>query len=131
MRAGLVVSLLVVAGGCGPSVEPRLSDIEEKVFAGCATSGCHSAADREGELVLAPGQSWAALVGVPAKTEEAKEEGWLLVSPGSPEDSFLILKLQARVEPRFGVPMPWGGPALDEDVIAAIETWIRDGAKDD
>jgi mono/diheme cytochrome c family protein len=47
-----------------------------------------------------------------------------LWKPGNPDDSLLIRKLKGRA----GARMPLRKPALDDDVIAKFETWIKEGA---
>lgn len=49
------------------------------------------------------------------------------VIPGDAPNSILYKKLLAT--PPFGVRMPEGGPYLPDSTIAAIATWINEGAK--
>ena len=49
------------------------------------------------------------------------------VVPGDAANSILYKKINAA--PPFGVRMPEGGPYLPDSTIAAIATWINEGAK--
>ncbi len=55
------------------------------------------------------------------------DNGAVLV-PGKPEDSLLVKKLRGTAD---GERMPMGRPALADETIAAIETWIALGARFD
>lgn len=121
---------LLALAACGP--EPRLSSLQEELFTPrCATGPCHSAETAAGELVLTPGRTHAMLVGRAARTEEARAEGRLLVVPGDPAQSFLLEKLDPALAPSFGVPMPWGEPALEQELRDVVAEWVRLGALDD
>ncbi len=62
---------------------------------GCATGGCHDAATASAALDLGDlHTAYAALVGQPASTAVAAENGWIRVRPGDPERSFLVRKLE-------------------------------------
>jgi hypothetical protein len=53
-----------------------------------------------------------------------------LVDPGNPDDSFLIMKLEATGPgSATGAPMPRNYEALDADQVALITRWIAEGAK--
>lgn len=115
----------------GRAIQPTLSDIQAKIFTpGCATSGCHDAtfAARSGELDLSEGASYEQLVRKPA----AIKAGEVRVVEGSPQTSFLIIKLvrmwQADAPVDFGDPMPSGTP-LTAEQLQAIQDWIADGAQ--
>ena len=47
-----------------------------------------------------------------------------VIVSGDPEGSILLRRIRGEIQPS----MPLGGPALSSEQIAAIETWIRDGA---
>ena len=57
----------------------------------------------------------------------------LLVDPGNPDNSFLLVKIEAEELDSHvdGSPMPLLLPRLDADELAAVERWIADGATDD
>jgi hypothetical protein len=115
-------------GGAAPGT---FSSIAENVLVPrCATTACHSgnppptaptSLDRE----LAYGQ----LVDVPSIQAPAL----MLVEPGAPERSYLVLKLRGIAGDAGGVPtpMPTGDTLLDEAEIQAIEAWIAVGAPND
>ena len=132
--------LLLGALGCGtvksptePPPEPSggtaltFSQIQAQIFTPtCAKAGCHSAAAASEGLVLEAGQAYGLLVGRPASGNGSLAR----VEPGSPERSYLILKL--RGDPGItGERMPLGGPYLTSDQIAGIAAWIRAGAPND
>ena len=137
--AGVALLLmLLLAAGCGTVKSPTeppsasgggaaftFSQIQREIFTPtCAKAGCHAAATASEGLVLDAGQSYALLVGHPAS-----EQGSLArVEPGSPERSYLILKL--RGDPSIsGQRMPQDGPPfLTADQIDGIAGWIRAGA---
>jgi PKD repeat protein len=95
----------------------------------CSTGSCHGGTSPTGDLRLSPGHSYATLVGMPS-------EGSLLarVDPGSPEMSFLYLKVAAKtlgepLMPGEGSMMPRGSrPALTAAHLEALRLWVLDGA---
>ncbi|ACG72206.1 conserved hypothetical protein [Anaeromyxobacter sp. K] len=115
----------------GGAVPGTFSSIAENVLVPrCATTACHSgnppptaptSLDRE----LAYGQ----LVDVASMQAPAL----MLVEPGAPERSYLVLKLRGTAGDAGGVPtpMPTGDTLLDEAEIQAIEAWIAVGAPND
>jgi hypothetical protein len=62
-----------------------------------------------------------------------RSEKKLLVVPGDPEASALILKVERTdLEPKVdGDPMPWNIPRLSAQELENLRRWIADGAKDD
>ena len=129
---------LLLLAGCGTVKSPTepppaaeggvaftFSQIQREILTPtCAKSGCHNADTAQEGLVLEAGRSYGLLVG-----HAASEQGSLArVEPGSPERSYLILKL--RGDPSIsGVRMPQDGPPyLTTDQIEGIAGWIRGGA---
>ena len=53
-----------------------------------------------------------------------------LVSPGAPDTSYLVLKLEGSGPCSVGAREPFGGPPLPEADIATIRAWIAAGAPD-
>jgi mono/diheme cytochrome c family protein len=51
-----------------------------------------------------------------------------LVEPGKPEESWLLFRLRGD---RGGPYMPLGDVQLTADEIAAVESWIANGAPND
>jgi Bacterial Ig-like domain len=104
---------------------PTLAQIQTSVLTP-RCSGCHSGAGATlpGSLNLTSlNASRAALVGVASVEVPALQR----VAAGSPNDSYLIRKLE-------GTPgivanrMPLGGPFLDQPTIDSIRRWITNGA---
>ncbi|HTE52187.1 MAG TPA: hypothetical protein VK698_15140 [Kofleriaceae bacterium] len=105
--------------------------IEENVFAGgCALSAsCHrgDAPDANG-LNLEAGMAAAALIGVPSQAQES--DGLALVTPGDPENSYLLVILgqfgtdDARIPEATG-PMPFNSGLLCQEKRDAIQRWIE------
>lgn len=133
---GVLVSLLVA--GCGTVKSPTeaapapgggtaftFSQIQREIFTPtCAKAGCHAASTAQEGLILDAGRSYSLLVGHAASEQSALDR----VQPGSPESSYLILKL--RGDPSItGQRMPQDGPPyLTAEQIDGIAGWIRAGA---
>ena len=121
---------LLLAAACTNPVPPRLSAIEQRIFApNCAFSSCHSVFGAAGALVLAPGRSFAQLVSHSCAQDAARAEGLLRVVPGDPAHSFLLMKLHT-IDPKYGDRMPQNALPLDDSDLSSIEEWIREGAQD-
>ena len=103
----------------GPSFS---RDIQPIFDTNCVT--CHQEAGASGGLNLESGTAYQAIVSV--KSGESQLE---YVSPGKPEDSYLIRKLEnTHVQAGgSGERMPLTGP-LDQQSIAAIRDWVKAGA---
>ena len=86
---------------------------------------CHLPGAEQGELVLYP-DAWSRLVGIPSV-----QSSLLRVDPGSPDSSYLYLKLIGTGESvgGSGLQMPFQQPPLDPDQIETIRLWIEQGAK--
>ena len=112
-------------GATSCAVAPTFASIYARVLTTptCAVSGCHAT----------PGQSALSLDGsedaVYHALVSAPSSASLLarVSPGSPEASFLYLKL-ADETPPSGVRMPDGAAPLTACEIDAVKSWIAAGA---
>lgn len=129
--------LTLLAAGCGTVKSPTeapaagggtaltFSQIQAEIFTPtCAKSGCHAASTAQEGLILDAGRSYSLLVGHPATEQSALNR----VQPGSPETSYIILKL--RGDPSIsGQRMPQDGPPfLTAAQIDGIAGWIRAGA---
>lgn len=101
------------------------SEIFEKQ---CTFSGCHSIDSAQGDLVLEGVGVWDTLVDVPAAASAAAFAGKKRVVAGAPDTSFLMDKLQGKLGPGEGEPMPFGRSALSDDDILLIRKWILAGA---
>lgn len=88
---------------------------------------CHSPDDDQGELSLLP-DTWEKLVNLPSRQVAMK-----LVEPGSPEKSYLFLKMLGTHEEVGGKGriMPIEQDALRPADIEAMRQWILQGAKND
>lgn len=104
----------------GP-LEASFQSIQDHVFTPVCTL-CHAGSAAPVGLRLDASNSYQALVGVPSV-----EVGSVLrVAPGSPDDSYLIHKLEGHAA--VGARMPLGGPYLDADTMGVIRAWITAGA---
>lgn len=104
------------------TIEPVWSEIHPKlILARCATSGCHDQAAAAGELVMVDAcETYRTLM--EAGTCKKKR-----VVPGDGDGSFLLEKVDSET-PSCGSRMPTSGP-LSESEVAALRTWIEDGAE--
>jgi hypothetical protein len=115
-----------------PAIEPRLSVIQAKVLGpGCTLSQCHAAGQADEALELAEGRSYEELVNKAANNPAARSEGRILVVPGKPEESFLVMKLRSPLDSKYGVVMPRGSEGAKQNEYDAIVEWIRRGALND
>jgi hypothetical protein len=80
---------------------------------------CHSGAGAPEGLELDAANSYALLVGVSSN----EDPGRLRVKPGSPDNSYLVLKLQGSPG-IVGAQMPFGGPPLPQSTIDVVRQWI-------
>ena len=105
-------------------LEATLSSIQSNVFSvSCASSSCHdSSSPARGLDLSSASRSFAELVDVAS----VDIPGMLLVSPGNPDDSYLIWKLEGNSGIRGGV-MPIGS-RLSSSTIDVIREWITNGA---
>jgi mono/diheme cytochrome c family protein len=88
---------------------------------------CHQGVGQSvpGSLTLASGAAYSNLVNV-----KSIESTLNLVTPGHPEESYLIFKLngtQAQVGGR-GANMPFNQPQLSQSKVDLIVSWITEGA---
>jgi len=85
---------------------------------------CHYPGSATGLDILAVFDDQKGLVG--AKSVLSKK---LRVSPGKPEESFLVEKIELE-KPSAGAQMPLHYPRLDKETVEALRTWIKEGASD-
>lgn len=88
----------------------------------CGSSACHTNGGASSGLNLDPANAYGELVNADA-IQSSKPR----VDPGNAENSYLIDKLRGT---GVGARMPNGRPALSEDTIQLIVTWINEGAAD-
>jgi len=119
-------------------VKPSFEIIQEKILnTSCAFSGCHASNSdpsfAQHGLILAPGKSFANLVGVTPKNSAAAALGMKLVKPSDLDNSFLIHKIECEsghhaTTANFGANMPLGGNFLTKGQVAFIKEWVAKGA---
>lgn len=107
------------SGGSPPTAD--FQSIQDQIFTPICT-GCHAGASAPLGLRLDAGSSYAMLVGVAS----AEVPSLLRVTPGDPDASYLVHKVEGRAA--VGQRMPLGGPPLSAQQIATIRQWITDGA---
>jgi hypothetical protein len=93
----------------------------------CGGASCH--VDQQSPaagLDLSVGKSAASLVGVASSVPSMPR-----VTPGKPDASYLVCKLDATCSARIGDRMPRGGPALSTADLTTIRAWIEGGAPPD
>jgi hypothetical protein len=125
------------AGTTQTQVEPKFSSIQKNIFAvGCSLSSCHGG--NAGLLDLTTAKAYTQLLGAdgkgapipvaagPGETQGAAD-GYLLVTPSNPAKSFLLLKVSAHLDSKYGNAMP-EGPQLSAQEVQAISDWITAGA---
>ncbi len=106
-----------------PTIVSFERDIQPIFDAKCVS--CHNLTTFAGGLNLSPGAAYKSLVN--AKSDQSTRN---YVTPGSPDNSYLINKLvgnQSNVG-GLGASMPLGGPALPDSQITMIRQWIFQGA---
>jgi len=135
LRWGLFIAVSALAmGGCDeklsdltgptPNLKPALSSIQSEIFTQKCI-GCHNGGGRflPAVMNLTDGNSYASLVGVASIERSALQR----VSPGDPENSYIIHKLEGRAG-IGGVRMPLTGTPLTDGQILVIKRWIELGA---
>jgi hypothetical protein len=125
----------VVSFVCKPPVKEKrrggisFASIQGRIFEkSCGFSGCHGAENPQAGLMLVGDGVYDALVGKAASTSAAQFAGKKLVVPGAPETSFLMDKLEGKLGPGEGDPMPRGRKPLSAEQIETIRKWILAGA---
>jgi hypothetical protein len=86
---------------------------------------CHLPGGAQGELSLYP-DAWSELVGT-----ASKQSPLLRVEPGSPDRSYLYIKLIDSGDSvgGSGQLMPVQQPPLEQDQIEIVRLWIEQGAE--
>lgn len=106
-----------------PSLTPDFQSIQDNVFTPICTQ-CHIGAGAPQGLQLDAAHSYALLVGIPS----AEQPNVLRVSPGNPDASYLVRKLEGPSAGISGGQMPLNQNPLPQATIDAIRQWITDGA---
>lgn len=109
-------------GGTGGAITADFQSIQDNVFTPICTV-CHAGAGAPQGLRLDAANSFSLLVNVPS----TEVPSIVRIKPGDPNNSYLIQKIEGHAS--VGAQMPFGGPPLAADVIAAIRQWVSDGAQ--
>lgn len=94
--------------------------------ASCTSNACHDSTIPQERLNLTPSASRAALVGVASQQCPTTQ----LVNPGSPDQSYIMFKLQGNGPCMTGGRMPKASPILSVAQRNIIRDWIANGAPD-
>jgi mono/diheme cytochrome c family protein len=118
-----MASLLVLASGAAATGVSFQQDVLPILNKHCVM--CHVPGGAQGELELYP-DPWTSMVGVPSV-----QASLVLVEPGSPEQSYLFIKLLGAQHTvgGSGEQMPFPLP-LEAGQIDLIRAWIEQGAPD-
>ncbi|HSN16330.1 MAG TPA: hypothetical protein VLT61_16975 [Anaeromyxobacteraceae bacterium] len=86
----------------------------------CASGSCHGGNPPPAFPQLDADAGWAAMVNV-----QSQQDVMMLVAPGDPDQSWLMVRLRGE----GGRPyMPLGDAQLSDAELAAVESWIANGA---
>lgn len=108
-------------GGGGSTLTPDLQSIQANVFTPICTA-CHAGAAAPLGFRLDEASAFAMLVNAPS----VEVPSLLRVSPGDPDSSYLIQKLEGHAA--VGAQMPLGQAPLPQATINVIRQWITNGA---
>jgi len=107
--------------GDNGTAKVTLGELSDEIFTpGCA--GCHGGGNPSAGLSLAKDVIAANIID---KAAASKSE-YKLVNPGSPDDSYIVMKVENR--DITGSQMPLGGTPLSTEQIEKIRDWIAAGA---
>lgn len=124
----LVRAVNAALNGCIPTEPVTFTEIQDTIFTPkCAIPTCHDSVSANANLVLVEGHAYDELVEVVPDTDPAAAAGLLLVAPGEPARSFLLLKVQGPPLGQGG-RMPLTGDPLTAEEIDLIRNWILQGA---
>lgn len=105
-----------------PPIAPTLASIQANVFTPICTQ-CHTGSAAPHGLALDAGVAWGNLV----NAQSVEQNQLKRVRPGEPDSSYIVWKIEGRAA-IVGGRMPLGLQPLSSEVIAAIRTWIQNGA---
>ncbi len=121
---GLDISGRPLDEGGDVPLAPTLASVQANVFnPSCIV--CHAGASAPQGLRLDAANSFTNLVGVASR----QDSSFLRVTPGDPDLSYLIRKLEGTAS--VGEQMPLGGPPIPQPTIDFVRQWITDGALPD
>jgi hypothetical protein len=123
LLGSLAAASSALAGEAATLAPQFTKDIAPIFKANCVA--CHMTGTEPGKMSLAPSKAYANLVGV-----ASQESAFMRVKAGSPETSYLLMKLSGTHLDHGGkgVRMPLGGAPLDEGVMKQLRRWIAEGA---
>lgn len=114
--------------GGGEPIDPTatFTRVQNEIFTPtCAQLGCHAVIGRQEGLILAPGQAYTNIVGVPS----VEMPQLARVTAADPANSYLYRKITGAGI--TGDRMPQGMPPLTDAQIKLVRDWIRRGAPND
>jgi hypothetical protein len=111
-----------LGGGADAPLAANLQSIQAHVFTPICTQ-CHAGAAAPLGFRLDQDSAYAMLVNAPSSEVASLQR----VTPGDPDASYLIQKLEGRAA--VGAQMPLGQPALPQATIDVIRQWIANGAQ--
>lgn len=123
---GLAWGLSVLTSGIEAAERVSFArDIVPVLRSNCAT--CHLTGEEPGGMKLYPSAAYKSIV----KTQ-SQESSLLRVTPGDPQASYLMHKLEGTHLDvgGVGVQMPFGLPPLPPEIREAVRRWIAQGAQD-
>ncbi len=94
----------------------------------CAVSACHDSQSFAGGLLLETGASYTSLVSIAPVNVAAGQLGWLRVTPGDENTSYMHQKLLGGLDPSLGERMPLGKGKLQSFLREIVRLWIVAGA---
>lgn len=100
------------------------AEVQDIFDASCNSMQCHDATQPQGALNLTAASSYTELVDQPSGDCPTTR----LVKPGSPNESYLMHKLEGSGPCFVGTRMPKAKPALPADRLQAVRDWISTGA---
>lgn len=117
----------VGSGGGGQELafDPTFTNIKNNVFNPVCTQ-CHVGSAAPFGLNLSADTAYSLLVNNPS----AEKPQYLRVQPGSPDDSYIIRKLEGGPD-IAGAQMPRNLAPLSQATINSIRAWIAKGAPND
>lgn len=125
MRVAAFALLVAVDAASASSLPSFDADIAPVLRMRCAS--CHMTGTEAGNIALGPDDAYENLVGVASPTT-----GLVRVTPGKPEASYLLMKLDGTgldaAGKGTGMRMPLGATPLPEESIRMIRDWIAAGA---
>ncbi|MBA3394759.1 MAG: hypothetical protein H0T89_19085 [Deltaproteobacteria bacterium] len=110
-----------------PAQAVSFATVKDIFVASCTSMACHDSTQPAGALDLTATRAYASLVGTGGGVPSGDCPATLLVKPGSPDQSYLVHKLQGDGPCFFGSKMPKGA-TLPAEKIQQIRDWIATGA---